>query len=82
VWDVTQVLLLPSTWIYLQEPPITNWWEKPPTKFRRWWRLHLWYKLNSTQADVGGSGTRMPPELTLADSDLALFQSWIEMGAQ
>lgn len=43
---------------------------------------YLWYKLNSTQVDVGGSGTRMPPELTLADSDLALFQSWIEMGAQ
>jgi hypothetical protein len=42
---------------------------------------YLVYKLKASQADVGGSGTRMPPELMLVASELALFEAWINAGA-
>ena len=42
---------------------------------------YLWYKLNSTHQQFGGIGTRMPPELTLASTDLAVFEAWIGGGA-
>lgn len=42
---------------------------------------YLWHKLNSTYQAFGGIGTRMPPELTLASTDLAVFEAWIEGGA-
>lgn len=42
---------------------------------------YLWHKLNSTHQQLGGIGTRMPPELTLASTDLAVFEAWIAGGA-
>lgn len=42
---------------------------------------YLWYKINSTHQEVGGFGTRMPPEFTMLSTELALFEAWIEGGA-
>ena len=42
---------------------------------------YLWLKLNNTQQAAGGTGTQMPPELPLSDSDLSLIEDWITSGA-
>lgn len=42
---------------------------------------YLVHKLEGTHADVGGTGTAMPPYLVLADNELALFRDWIDGGA-
>lgn len=43
---------------------------------------YLWHKLNGTQAQVGGSGTAMPPPpATLAAADLEKIGQWIDQGA-
>lgn len=43
---------------------------------------YLWYKVTNTHAEVGGVGTRMPPELLLAETDQAIIRAWIEGGAR
>ena len=42
---------------------------------------YLLNKLEGTHMSVGGEGTRMPPELVLAQTELDLFRAWIEAGA-
>ncbi len=42
---------------------------------------YLVAKLEDTHVAVGGSGTRMPPYLRLADNELLLFRDWILAGA-
>ncbi len=42
---------------------------------------YLYLKLNDRQAEVGGTGTRMPTELFLAAPEIAMFESWILAGA-
>lgn len=42
---------------------------------------YFWHKVNNTHLDVGGIGTRMPPELLLADSDRTIIEAWILAGA-
>lgn len=42
---------------------------------------YLWYKLNDTQDDVGGSGKKMPPGGKLPADERALIEAWIDGGA-
>ena len=42
---------------------------------------YLVHKLEGTYTSVGGTGTRMPPELVLAPTELQLFRDWIAAGA-
>jgi hypothetical protein len=42
---------------------------------------YLLDKVGGTYASVGGSGTRMPPELVLSAAELELFRTWVEAGA-
>ena len=42
---------------------------------------YLYLKLNDRQAEVGGSGTRMPTELFLSAPEIAKFEEWILAGA-
>ncbi|MDP2315821.1 MAG: putative metal-binding motif-containing protein [Pseudomonadota bacterium] len=43
---------------------------------------YLWYKVNGTQATVGGSGDDMPRGgVALSAADLAVIESWITAGA-
>lgn len=41
---------------------------------------YLWHKINNTQGDVGGFGSRMPI-LGLPDEDIAFIEAWINAGA-
>jgi hypothetical protein len=42
---------------------------------------YLWHKLHDTQLDVGGTGTEMPPGITLPEADVQLIEDWIRGGA-
>lgn len=42
---------------------------------------YLILKLEDRQAEVGGTGTRMPTELFLAEPEIDMFKSWILAGA-
>lgn len=42
---------------------------------------YLLNKLEGSHMSVGGEGTRMPPELVLAQTELDLFRAWIAAGA-
>lgn len=42
---------------------------------------YLYLKLNDRQAEVGGTGTRMPTELFLSQPEIEKFESWILAGA-
>jgi len=42
---------------------------------------YLWYKLNNTQASVGGAGGVMPPAGKLSEDDLSKVKDWIDGGA-
>jgi hypothetical protein len=42
---------------------------------------YLWYKLNDTQLEVGGSGKRMPSGGLLEPAAIELIQEWIDAGA-
>lgn len=44
-------------------------------------KSYLWHKLNGTQLDVGGSGTRMPVSSPLDASELDVIEHWIMDGA-
>jgi len=44
-------------------------------------KSYLWFKLNNTQADVGGSGLSMPLGNPLDEADLAKIETWISSGA-
>ncbi|GAB4289847.1 MAG: hypothetical protein Kow0090_02740 [Myxococcota bacterium] len=43
---------------------------------------YLWHKLNGTQAEVGGSGVKMPKGGSLTADELQLIKEWIEQGAK
>lgn len=44
---------------------------------------YLWHKINGTQGEVGGMGTRMPEGAEpLAQDDIDLIAAWIDGGAQ
>lgn len=43
---------------------------------------YFWHKVNNTHLEVGGIGTRMPPELLLAESDRTILEAWILAGAK
>ena len=46
-------------------------------------RSYVWYKLNGTQAQVGGSGARMPKgKPALNAQQMSLIEQWIVDGAQ
>jgi hypothetical protein len=42
---------------------------------------YLWYKINGTQAQVGGSGMIMPYTSPLNADEKAIFERWIAAGA-
>lgn len=42
---------------------------------------YLWHKCNGTQAEVGGSGSRMPIGPQLSGDQLDLLEAWINAGA-
>lgn len=42
---------------------------------------YFMYKIQDRQAEVGGTGTRMPTELFLAEPDIEMFRNWILAGA-
>ncbi len=42
---------------------------------------YLYLKLNDRQAEVGGTGTRMPTELFLSAPEIQMFADWILAGA-
>jgi hypothetical protein len=44
-------------------------------------RSYLYLKLTGAHLAAGGSGTRMPPELTLSAAEIARIRDWIEQGA-
>ncbi len=43
---------------------------------------YLWHKINGTQADVGGGGSKMPIGLGLDEPTLAMIEQWIVEGAK
>lgn len=43
---------------------------------------YLWHKINGTQTDVGGGGSKMPIGLGLDEPTLALIEQWIVEGAK
>lgn len=43
---------------------------------------YLWHKLRDTQAQVGGSGQRMPSTMPLTEPEIAVVEAWILGGAQ
>jgi len=45
-------------------------------------KSYLWYKLNNTQADVGGMGLSMPLGMPLDEADMAKIEAWINSGAE
>jgi len=42
---------------------------------------YLWHKVNDTQAQVGGSGTIMPPTIPLSADERSVLELWIARGA-
>jgi hypothetical protein len=42
---------------------------------------YLWLKVNGTQAQVGGTGTIMPPTVPLNAAERTIFERWIAGGA-
>jgi hypothetical protein len=44
-------------------------------------RSYLYLKLTGAHAAAGGSGTQMPPDFPLPETDLARIRAWIEQGA-
>ena len=42
---------------------------------------YLWHKIDGTQVDVGGSGSRMPLNSPLHDDEKAIVERWILAGA-
>jgi hypothetical protein len=43
---------------------------------------YLWLKVNGTQAQVGGTGTIMPPTVPLNAQERTIFERWIAGGAK
>lgn len=43
---------------------------------------YLWLKVNGTQAEVGGTGTIMPPTVPLNAEERRVFERWIAGGAK
>lgn len=43
---------------------------------------YLWHKINGTQTDVGGGGSKMPIGLGLDEPTLAMIEQWIVDGAK
>jgi hypothetical protein len=43
---------------------------------------YLWLKVNGTQAEVGGTGTIMPPTVPLHSDERRVFERWIAGGAK
>jgi hypothetical protein len=44
-------------------------------------RSYLYHKITGTQADVGGSGERMPKGGQLSDAEIQTIRTWIAQGA-